>query len=301
MAAVLELCNRFVLSFLKHLDLTLLVKQIFPIFARTRAVLPALLWLLLFNNAAIAQRLVLKDAATPIAEQPSPKSRVIAVLAKGDTVRVLKINNPWVQVAFRGKQKGWMFVGRSTASTKTNTPATTAETAAKSANAAPVEEIRSVEQTTASQSPVAPAPIADGGVSFHLGAFSGQFTYVGKFYYRTLPALYLEGTFQYVAGDIASFYLMYGNAKYVRPIGQRLEGSLTAGVGVINSVPVRAAGVKSVSNMAFNYGIGVQRYLKNSNWLRLDIREYTVIRQKGLANFFEFTVGIAIGIRWSKI
>jgi hypothetical protein len=283
------------------MDVTPLLKKKFPFSLRSRFALTAFWGLLLLNEAATAQRIVLKDAATPIAEQPSPKSRVIAVLVKGDTVRVLKITNPWVQVAFRGKQKGWMYVGRSTASTNKNAPATTPETAAKSANAAPVEEIRPVEQTTASQSPIAPAPIADGGVSFHLGAFSRQFTYVGKFYYRTLPRLYVEGTFQYVAGDIASFYLMYGNAKYARPLGRRLEGSLTAGVGVINSVPVRAAGVKSVSNMVFNYGLGVQRFLKNSNWLRLDIREYTVIRQKGLANFFEFTVGLAIGIRWSKL
>jgi len=284
------------------MDLTLLLKQLFPISVRARSVLSAVVWLLLLNGVATAQRIVLKDAATPIAEQPSPKSRVIAVLAKGDTVRVLKINNPWVQVAFRGKQKGWMYVGRSTASTNTKTPATTPETATKPANAALVEEAKPVEQNATNAPPVTLPPITDGGVSFHLGSFSQRFTYVGKFYYRTLPGLYVEGTFQYVAGDIASFYLMYGNAKYARPLGKRLEGTVTAGVGVINSVPVRAAGVKSVSNMVFNYGVGVQRYLKNSNWLRADIREYTAIRNKrGLANFFEFTVGIAIGIRWSKI
>jgi len=284
------------------MDLTLLLKQLFPISARARFVLPALVWLLLLNGVGAAQRLVLKDAATPIAEQPSPKSRVLAVLTKGDTVRVLKTKPPWVQVAFRGKQKGWMYVGRSVAATTTKKPAPNPETTAKPANAAPVEETKPIEQTATSAPPVALPPITDGGVSFHLGSFSGQFTYVGKFYYRTLPRLYVEGTFQYVAGDIASFYLMYGNAKYARPLGQRLEGTVTAGVGVINTVPVRAAGVKSVSNMAFNYGIGVQRYLKNSNWLRADIREYTAIRnRRGLANFFEFTVGIAIGIRWSRI
>jgi len=281
------------------MELTPLLKQLFPISSRAHFVLPALMCLLSLNGVAIAQRIVLKDASTPIAEQPSPKSRVIAVLSKGDTVRVLKTNNPWVQVAFRGKQKGWMYVGRSTAATNAKP---NLETTVKPTNAAPVEQTKSVEQTATSDSPVALPPITDGGVSFHLGSFSRQFTYVGKFYYRTLPRLYVEGTFQYVAGDIASFYLMYGNAKYARPLGRRLEGTVTAGVGVINTVPVRAAGVKSVSNMAFNYGIGVQRYLKNSNWLRADLREYTAIRnRRGLANFFEFTVGIAIGIRWSKI
>ncbi len=256
------------------------------------------LGLMLLSASASAQRMVLKDSATPIAERPSSKSRVIAVLARGDTVRILKFNSPWAQVAFRGKQKGWMFVGHSATPGKTNTPAP--NPSARPTNSTPVEEIKPVEQAAANNAPVA-TPITDGGVSFHLGAFGQQFTYVGKFYYRTLPALYVEGTFQYVAGDIASFYLMYGNAKYARPIGRKLEGTLTAGIGVINTVPVGAAGVKSVSNMVFNYGAGVQRYLKNSNWLRADIREYTAVRKQGLANFFEFTVGIAIGIRWSKI
>ncbi len=261
------------------------------------------LWLLLLGDSANAQRVVLKDATTPIAEQPSAKSRVIAVLGKGDTVRVLKTVTPWVQVAFRGKQKGWMYVGRATTATAAKAPSLTSpEIAAKPANAPPVEEVKPLEQTATTTSPAVSAPSGDGGISFHLGSFSQQFTYVGKFYYRTLPRIYVEGTFQYVAGNVASNYLMYGNAKYVRPLSRRIDGTVTAGVGVINSVPVRAAGVKSVSNMAFNFGVGVQRYLKNSNWLRADIREYTVIRNRqGLANFFEFTVGIAIGVRWSKL
>lgn len=261
------------------------------------------LWLLSLGDSANAQRIVLKDGTTPIAEQPSAKSRVIAVLVKGDTVRVLKTATPWVQVAFRGKQKGWMYVGRATTATAAKAPSLTSpETAAKPANAPPVEEVKPLEQTATTTSPAVSAPNVDGGISFHLGSFSQQFTYVGKFYYRTLPRIYVEGTFQYVAGNVASNYLMYGNAKYVRPLSHRIDGTVTAGVGVINSVPVRAAGVKSVSNMAFNYGVGVQRYLKNSNWLRADIREYTVIRNRqGLANFFEFTVGIAIGVRWSKL
>jgi hypothetical protein len=116
-----------------------------------------------------------------------------------------------------------------------------------------------------------------------------------------LPSIYVEGTFQYVAGEIASFYLMHGNAKYVRPIASRLDGTLTAGIGVINTVPVRSAGNKSVSNMAFNYGFGVQRHLKNNNWLRLDLRQYAALRQQGLATFFEFAAGVAIGINWSKL
>lgn len=261
-----------------------------------------ILWLTLLSGSASAQRVVLRDPATPIAEQPSPKSRVIAMLAKGDTVRILKLNGAWARIAFRNKKKGWMFVGRTFASTKANTPAPMSSTPAKPASAAPGEVIKPVEATPPNPSPAATmAPETDGGISFHLGSFSRQFTYVGKFYYRTLPTLYVEGTFQYVAGNIASFYLMYGNAKYVRPIGRGFDGTLNGGIGIINTIPVRAAGGKSISNMVVNYGLGVQRHLRNSNSLRLDLRVYTAIRPQGLANFFEFTVGIAFGIRWSKL
>jgi hypothetical protein len=246
-------------------------------------------WLVAPNATALAQTAILKDAATPIAAQPSPKSKVIAVLAAGDTVRILKMSGAWVQVSFRGNKTGWMFVGSNGAST------------AKPATEAAAEKKKAEGPRSTSLPAAAPRPLTDGGVSFHLGAFGGQFTYIGKFYYKTLPSIYVEGTFQYAAGEIASFYLMHGNAKYVRPIASRLDGTLTAGIGIINTVPIRSAGNKSVSNMAFNYGLGVQRHLKNNNWLRLDLRQYAVLRKQGLATFFEFAAGVAIGINWSKL
>ncbi len=246
-------------------------------------------WLIVSSTAALAQTAVLKDAATPIAAQPSPQSKVIAVLAAGDTVRILKMNGAWVKVSFRGNQTGWMFVGSTGVST------------AKPATESAVEGKKADEPRSSRPPAAASRPLTDGGISFHLGAFGGQFTYIGKFYYKTLPAICIEGTFQYVAGEVASFYLMHGNAKYVRVLRPRLDGTLTAGVGVINTVPVRSAGNKSVSNMAFNYGFGVQRHLKNNNWLRLDLRQYAVLRQQGLATFFELAAGVAIGINWSKL
>jgi hypothetical protein len=144
-------------------------------------------------------------------------------------------------------------------------------------------------------------PPVDGGLSLGLGVFGGDFSYIGRFFYRNLKALYLEGTFQYVAGQIASQYLMHANARYVRPIRLRFNGYATAGVGVINTVPIQSAGAKPVSNMAFNYGVGVARQLKSNNWLRADLRQFSVLRQQGTVNFIEFTVGLDIGIRWSKL
>jgi hypothetical protein len=244
-------------------------------------------------TAALAQTAILKDPVTPLYEKPSTNSRLLAVLAAGDTVRILKTSGPWVHVLFHRKRTGWLNISGKSAS------------ASKAESDASGEESRWRNQPQA-----APAlggvgngvrAATDGGISFHLGTFSGDFTYVGKFYYRSLPSIYLEGTFQYVAGQIASLYLLYGNAKYIRRLGQRIDGSLTAGAGVINTVPIRSAGGKSVSNMAVNFGLGIQRHLKNYNWLRLDLRQYSAVQKRGLANFIEFTVGISIGVRWSKL
>jgi hypothetical protein len=258
-------------------------------FQLVRVMLCSVTWLITPNAVALAQTAILKDAVTPIAAEPSPKSRVIAVLAAGDTVRILKTSGAWARVAFRGKKIGWMFVGSSGA--LTSKPSTEGK----------VESKKREESTATSLTASTPRPLTDGGFSFHLGAFGGQFTYVGKFFYKSTPAIYVEGTFQYVAGEIASFYLMHGNAKYVRPLRPRLDGTLTVGVGIINTVPIRSAGNKSVSNMAFNYGLGVQRHLKNNNWLRLDLRQYAVLRQQGLTTFLEIAAGVAIGINWSKL
>ena len=149
--------------------------------------------------------------------------------------------------------------------------------------------------------PTPKRPPVDGGLSLSHGTFGGDFSYVGRFFYRNLRWVYLEGTFQYVAGSIASQYLMHANARYMRPLRGRFDGYATAGVGVINTVPIQSAGGKSVSNMAVNYGVGVARKLKNNNWLRADLRQFSALRTQGTVNFIEFTVGLDIGIRWSKL
>ena len=245
--------------------------------------------------SASAQTAILKDAATPVKEKPSQASPLIATLASGDTVRFLMMSGPWVKIAFHGKREGWMFIGARPAPDEA--PQASVSNGGATTSATPPHP-----PPARGPAPVPGIPSTDGGLSFHLGSFSGDFTYVGKFYYRSMPALYLEGTFQYVAGDIASLYLMYGNLKYVRPIGQRFDGTLTAGVGVINTIPIQSAGSKSASNMAINYGAGLQRHLKNNNWLRIDLRQYlALLKRNGTATFLEFTVGIAIGIQWSKI
>lgn len=204
---------------------------------------------------------------------------MIAVLNAGDTVRVMQTSKGWAQLKTR-KQFGWMRIGSKRAAhfsflNKKNGE----ENAFNSESAAPY----------------------DGGVVLGLGTLGGDFAYIGRFYYRNLPRWELEGSLEYVAGQIASIYLMHVNTRYVRPVARRFEGYATAGTGVINTVPIQSAGGKTISNMALNYGIGVQRRLNHSNWLRADLRQFTAIRKQGTLNFLEFTIGLSIGVRWGKL
>lgn len=226
------------------------------------------------NFVVQAQTAVLKDRETPLYEMPSTTSRKLAILAAGDTVRVLQNRGLWIQLASRGERKGWIYLGKnSELNRKPKRPATLWK----------------------------PAPLPPGGISFHLGAFSSAFTYVGKISYRNLPKMDIETTLQYATSKVASFYLLYGNVRYIKPIRPRYDGWLTLGAGVINTVPLSAANNDARSNMVINYGLGVQRHLDANNWLRADLRQFTAFANQGLANFVEFTVGITIGVDWSKI
>lgn len=256
--------------------------------------LPCVFFALLALPAA-AQFAVLKEEATPLYEKPSAQSKLVAVLAAGDTVRILKKQNGWAQLRFHKKQKGWMQLRRPTA----DSLSAFVRAGENSQNPA-ANRFAAAEREAAFSAPPKRPPL-DGGLSLNLGVFGGDFSYVGRFFYRSLKTAYLEGTFQYVAGQIASQYLMHANARFVRPLGRRFNGYATAGVGVINTVPIQSAGGKSVSTMAFNYGFGAARLLKNNNWLRADLRQFSALRQQGVVNFVEFTVGLDIGIRWSKL
>lgn len=237
----------------------------------------SLLVAIFWSSISLAQIAILKDKAAPLYEQPSIQSRMIAVLATGDTVRILQTRSGWVQLN-ASKQKGWMRIGAKAAS-----------------HFSFLSKKSSSENFKAESSPY------DGGVVLGLGTLGGDFAYIGRFYYRNLPRWEIEGSFEYVAGQIASIYLMHANARYVRPVARRFEGYATAGVGVINTVPIQSAGGKTISNMALNYGFGVQRRLNHSNWLRADLRQFTAVRKQGTLNFLEFTVGLAIGVRWGKL
>ena len=135
------------------------------------------------------------------------------------------------------------------------------------------------------------------GISFSLGALGENFAYSGRFMYRTLPKIFIEGAFQHVPGDVAASLLVHSNLLYDFSVAPRWDGWITGGVGVISTSPTKTVGAKSVSNMEVNYGIGVRRYLKHRTYLRGDLRQFSVMTDNGTKNYIEFAFGIVIGVR----
>ena len=148
----------------------------------------AVCWLSL--APARAQFAVLKDEATPLYEKPSAQSKLVAVLAAGDTVRILKKQKGWAQLRFRDKQKGWMQLRRRMEQNGVAaSPGANGEAQNLAANQLAVSERNAGFSpktiTTRKQPPV------DGGLSLSLGTFGGDFSYVGRFFYRNLKSIYL--------------------------------------------------------------------------------------------------------------
>jgi hypothetical protein len=135
------------------------------------------------------------------------------------------------------------------------------------------------------------------GISFSLGALGENFAYSGRFLYRTLPKIFIEGAFQHVPGDVAASLLLHSNLLYNFSLAPRWDGWFTGGVGVISTSPTKTVGAKSVSNMEVNYGVGARRYLKHRTYLRADLRQFSVLVDSGTKNYVEFAFGIIIGLR----
>ncbi len=225
----------------------------------------------LFSSSAFSQTAVLKAARTPIYNRPDPRGKIIAQLARGDTIHVLKKQGLWVRLKFRRKYSGWMYLGQ------------------------PRDRNPRVRRRKLPDNP--PRHLSQLGISFHLGALGKDFTYAGKFFYASFPNVYMEGTFQHVPGAAANSYLMYGNLKYLWPLSPAITGWLTLGVGVITTVPTKTVAAKSISNMSLNYGLGIQKYLKTNTYLRIDLRQYAALVDSGVTTFWELMAGFAVFIR----
>ena len=163
---------------------------------------------------------VLKNAKTIIFELPSMASRQIALLPRGTRVKLLQRSGGWIQLAFGHKRCGWMQLE------KASNARSAINKAGHDMDAFPPE------------SKVIPAE-SKGGLSFHMGFLSGDFSYLFKFYYKNRPRWHLEGSFQYVADRVLSIYIMDANFKYLWRIRNSYMSYVHSGFGVLSDVLIR--------------------------------------------------------------
>jgi len=281
-----------------------------------------ILLVVVLSSVAWSQTAVIRSGSLKVFDAPQANARLLMKLSEGDTVKVIEQRGAWAKLQLPGKSIGWMQLSESTSAAlfKKNR-------GSQNVNALPPAQ-KSLEQPVRPDSlaanqtseetslmsslrnmPASEQEIQIGrglsdtnanlnlGISFSLGALGENFAYSGRFMYRTLPKIFIEGSFQHVPGDVAASLLVHSNLLYDFSIAPRWDGWITGGVGVISTSPTKTVGAKSVSNMEVNYGIGVRRYLKQRTYLRGDLRQFSVMTDNGTKNYIEFAFGIVIGVR----
>ncbi len=199
------------------------------------------------------------------------------MLPAGTHIRMIRKRNAWFQVGFGRRQTGWMFLGARNGA------------AAKNADRTP----KPIRQTSLNAD--APFP-SKGGLSLSLGFMGGDFSYIGKFHYYNMPNGALEGSFQFVAGNTLALYPMDMNFKFFWRRINTFRSYVSAGFGIITSVPVKSADAKSSSNLSFNYGLGLQKPLQSRTFVRIDLRQFLVFGDQSILNFLELSAGLGISL-----
>lgn len=277
--------------------------------------------LVALSSVAWPQTAVIRSGSIKVFDTPQANAKIVTTLSAGDTVKVVEQRGTWAKLQLPGRRAGWMQLSESTSAAlfKKNrtsqslnamqpTPRPEEQTPAPAAAAGepPVEDssalsLRNMPANEAeSRTDLGVSGINEDlnlGISFTLGALGENFAYSGRFLYRTLPKVYIEGAFQHVPGDVAASMLLHSNLLYNFSLAPRWDGWITGGVGVISTSPTKTVGAKSVSNMEVNYGIGARRYLKQRTYLRADLRQFSVLVDSGTKNYVEFALGLIIGVR----
>jgi len=271
---------------------------------------------------AFSQTAVIRSGSLKVYDAPQASARVLMTLSDGDTVKVIEQRGAWAKLQLSGKRIGWMQLSESTSAAlfkKNRKPPMPTVTPPPKHLEAPGTDPGAMMDAQPPEAGTSMASLRNAparepeiqnefgrvesstdlnlGISFSLGAMGESFAYSGRFMYRTLPKVLIEGSFQHVPGDVAASMLLHSNLLYDFALASKWDGWITGGVGVISTSPTKTVGAKSVSNMEVNYGIGARRYLKHRTYLRGDLRQFSVFTDKGAKNYVEIAFGIVIGIR----
>ncbi len=260
-----------------------------------------------------AQRAVISLNHVKIYSLPMVDANPVAILTKGENVRVIGKRGAWVKIETADGHKGWMQlqVPKKTSSGKERRkPATTADipkgtqnTYESASNTADANRGGSsaadMRRKPKPHPPFGPRDYRRFGYSFGMGLLELDFTYNWKFIFHTTQRLALVGSFKHTLGDAADSYFILANLSYLlKEDNSRFMPFVTAGMGVINTVPKRSIGTDGVSNMTINYGIGARKYFRKNLSFLFNVTQYTAFVGKGINNFREFTMGLLVGKFW---
>lgn len=256
----------------------------------------------------LAQRAVIAVDGAEIYSLPWADGSPLTLLSRGDTVNVIGKRGEWVKVLFANGKKGWMQIQIRKQHPSTNGKAMTnghaipvnkrfAKNGAYTSGAH--KKNGKVPDLVKKKRPVAGDEIYRRfGYSFGMGFIATDYTYSWKFVFHSTPKLALEGSFKHVLGKAADSYFIMSNLSYMLKDTGKTRPYVTAGMGVINTVPERSISSDTVSNMAINYGVGARRYLNEKLSLIFTASQFSIFVGKNISNFREYTLGILVGKFW---
>ena len=270
------------------------------------------------NTMCWSQQAVISQDTVEIYDLPMFDQNPAAVLSKGDTVRVIGQRGSWVKIAFHENTRGWMPINiRKPAVTETALPNTPSGDSASDiterkpdkgiqlASAASPDRLEFEPEPDSMSAEVLPPTPEFGqtepgrfGYSFGVGLLESDFAYQWRFVYHTTPKFTMEGSFKHVLGEAADSYLLATNFSYYFGRQAKTLPYLTAGMGVITTVPERSIDLDSVSHMMLNYGLGIRQYMHKSISLTLGFSQNTVFVETQTRHFREVSFGFLVGRFW---
>ncbi len=282
-----------------------------------RTMIAAIILLGVNQTAAAQNRALITLDGVRLYSLPMVDETPVAVLMKGDTVRVIGQRGDWVKVEFAQEKQGWMRVQvRKGKGDHAGTRASRARNRQSHFSGAELTKTHGEAGNGTRNLPATGRDISGAddirrptqglhsntyrrfGYAFGMGLLETDFTYNWKFVFHQTERLALEGSFKHALGQAADSYLIMANFSYLLKQNDKFLPFLTAGMGVINTAPERSVDTGSVSNMAINYGVGARKYFRQNLTLLLNATMYTVFLGKGVSHFKELTIGLMVGRFW---
>jgi hypothetical protein len=290
------------------------MKKVLPVMLFTGFVLQA-------TSLCWSQHAVISRDTVEIYDLPGIAANPVAVLSKGDTVRVIGQRGNWIKIVYQNQSRAWMPIDIEKPEYRGETTGDELEPGkdiTSDANqgivhgqqvfaAAPVPD-RIIadpepEQPVTEPTPRAPdfGPRSPGrfGYSFSAGLMESDFAYSWRFVFHTTPKLTMNGMFKHVLGEAADSYIMLTSFNWFFSRQAKTLPYFTAGMGVITTVPERSIDLDSVSHMMLNYGIGIRQYVHKSISLTFGVSQNTVFVESQTNHFREFSFGFLVGRFWN--